>query len=111
MKKGIILITVIGIFVVITLLALATMSVMRQQGKMTEHKIKKIRAFYAAHAGVVYAFEGIGDGTITDGVPASFNIGNGIQGYPSGGLIVNITYTDNNLGPGGTDPVVVTVNY
>ncbi len=107
-KKGIVLIIVMGIMIAIVFLALGVSYVLSQQARVAEHKIKRMRAYYAAMAGVVYAFDKLRNGTNPD--KASFKIGNGIYGYPSGGLKVKIAKKDNK-GPDGTDKIDVTVDY
>jgi len=112
MKKGMVLVVVIGIMLVILALALLATLVMTQEARVAEHKIRRIRAFFAAQAGVVYAIEKIREGTNPSGTPALY-IGANIVGYPPGtGLGVDIAYdlTDAS-GPEGTYPVAVTVDY
>lgn len=56
MKKGVILVVVMGVFIVLATLAIVVVSVMSQEARVAEHKMKRMRAFYAAKAGVVHAF-------------------------------------------------------
>ncbi|MBP7088238.1 MAG: pilus assembly PilX N-terminal domain-containing protein [Candidatus Omnitrophica bacterium] len=112
MKKGIILVVVIGIMLVILALALLATLIMTQEARLAEHKIRRIRAFFAAQAGVTYAVEKIREGINPSGTPALY-IGANIVGYPPNtGLGVDIAYnpTDNS-GPEGTHPIAVTVDY
>ena len=60
-------------------------------------------------SGVVYAFDQLRQGINPSGSPALM-IGNGIYGYPSGGLGVNIQ-VNSGAGIFGTDEVKITVNY
>lgn len=108
MRKGVILVVVIGIMLVILTLALAALHLMAQESRITEHNIKRTRAFYAAQAGMIYALEELRKGTDPSG---AINIGAGISGYPPAGLPVTITYFDDDTGPGGTDPVDISVTY
>ena len=57
MKKGVVLVVIIGIMVVISTLALAALYLMSQESRIVEHKIKRTGAFYAAQAGMVLALE------------------------------------------------------
>lgn len=107
-KRGVVLVVVIGVMFVIITLALSALFLMTQESRIAEHKIKRIRAFFAAQAGIVQALDSLRQGVTP---PSTIYIGSGISGYPSAGLRVNITYTDNNSGPGGTDPVTASVNY
>ncbi len=108
MRKGVVLVVVIGVILVIFTLALAALILMTQESRIAEHKIKRNRAFFAAQAGMVEALEDLRKGVNPTG---TISIGGGISGYPASGFSVAITYTDNNSGPGGTDPVVVTAWY
>lgn len=65
MKKGVILVTVIGILIVVTFLALATISMMLQQARISEHKIKRMKAISAAETGMIYAMEKLRKDEIT----------------------------------------------
>ncbi|NQT28297.1 MAG: hypothetical protein HQ570_01725 [Candidatus Omnitrophica bacterium] len=109
MKKGVVLVVVIGVALVVFTLVLAAFSLMTQESRIAEHKIKRTRAFFAAQAGMVHAFELLRNGSNPSG---TIYIGSGVTGYPSAGLPVIITYTAGaGTGPGGTDPVNITVNY
>ena len=108
MKKGVVLVVVIGVMIVIFTLALAALFLMTQESRVAEHKIRRTRAFFAAQAGMIFAFDALRNGADPSG---TINIGAGIAGYPAGGLPVVITYTNDNSGPGGTDPVNISVNY
>jgi len=109
MRKGVVLVVVIGVTLVIFTLALAALLLMTQESRIAEHKIKRNRAFFAAQAGMVDALEDLRKGVSPAG---TINIGSGITGYPSTGLPVVITYTAGaGTGPGGTDPVTITVDY
>lgn len=97
-RRSIILVTVVGILVVIAILSLVAIYLMTQQAYITEHKIRRMRAFYAAQAGIVHILEQLRKGetpatTITvDGITVTIqrNIGSG---------------------PNNTDEVSATVNY
>ncbi len=55
MKKGIVLIIVIGIFIVIATLSMSGLYLMTQQARFAEHQIKRMKALSKAKAGMVYA--------------------------------------------------------
>lgn len=57
MKKGVVLVVVMGVMLVIFTLALAALFLMTQESRIAEHKIKRTRAFFAAQAGMVLALE------------------------------------------------------
>jgi len=57
MKKGVVLVVVIGVMLVIFTLALAALFLMTQESRIAEHKIKRTKAFFAAQAGMVLALE------------------------------------------------------
>jgi len=108
MKKGIILIVVIAIAIVLTTLSLVSLSLMTQQGRVADHKIRRMRGFYAAQAGLVSALEELRRAGAINTNPVT--IGAGVVGYPAGGLSVNITRTA-GAGPNSTDEINATVNY
>jgi len=92
MKKGVVLAIVIGIMFVISALALAALYLTTQQSRISEHKIRRMRVFYAAKGVAVHALEGLRKGTITSGSDLTdpVRVGNGATGYPSGGLHTKI---------------------
>jgi Tfp pilus assembly protein PilX len=109
-KKGVVLAIVIGILIVIFTLALVAIHLMTQEARVAEHKIRRMRAVFAARAGMVHALEMIRQGQNPNGT--SINIGAGVAGYPAGGLAVNFVYNPASVaGPMGTAPLNVTVNY
>lgn len=110
MKKGVVLVVVIGILMIIFIMIAGSLALMNQETYIAEHKIGRMRAFFAVQAGMARAFEDLMNDTDPSGNPA-FNIGSGIVGYPAAGMPVRITYTDDNSGPGGTDPLTITVDY
>jgi len=112
-KRGIVLVTVIGVMLIVIFLVLAVIYLMTQEAYVTEHKIKRMRAYYAAMAGVVYAQDKLAYNSSYSG--GSINIGGGTVGYPLGGIPVNITVdnviSDPTSAVNGTSPIRVTVNY
>lgn len=117
MRKGVILVIVLGVALIIIGLALAGIFIMTQQARISEHKIKRMRAFFAAQAGMIHALEELRLGrdpnntTLTVGNDSSAT-GGTIKGYPLGGLDADISYDSTDTsGPRGTSPVDITVNY
>jgi Tfp pilus assembly protein PilX len=112
MKKSVVLVAVIGVMLVITTLVMVALYVMTQQSRIAEHKIKRLRAFYAAQAGIVSALEELRKrGTVTTN---PVNVGSGISGYPSGGYAVDInvtTVTGTGTILDGLKKIDATVNY
>lgn len=106
MKKGIVLVVIIGVVLVIFTLALAALFLMTQESRIAEHKIKRTRAFFAAQAGMIYALEQLRKG---DAIVSPHSVGPAVptQGYP---LNANITINA-GVGIGGTDEVIVSVTY
>jgi len=56
-KKGAILFIVIGIIVVVSILAIAMFKIVSNQAGVTDHQVQRIRAIYAAKAGMVFALD------------------------------------------------------
>ena len=122
MKKGVVLVIVMGIMFFVLSLALVASYLMTQQARISEHKIRRTRTFFAARAGMVRAldelrngacYDGDGPAVIPDtpcnsGKPYHFTIGATIPGY-AGGIAGTYTWTDDNSGPNGSDPVVIDI--
>jgi len=107
MKKGIVLVVVLGVLIVLSILAIVALSLMTQESRIAEHKIKRMRAFYAAQAGEIHALEQLRKGQALD---PSITVGAGITGYPAAGYNVVINRVL-GTGPGGSDTINATVNY
>ncbi len=111
-KKGVVLAIVIGVLIVIFTLAVVAINLMTQQARVAEHKIRRMRAIYAARAGMVHGLELIRQGIFPGGGTEIISIGAGVNGYPTGGLEVVISYDDQDTsGPLNTSPVNITVGY
>jgi len=108
-KKSIVLVITMGIVIIITFLCFAAAFFLSQQARVAEHKIRRMRAYYAAMAGVVYAFDNAKNGTLPVG-HSSVKIGNGVYGYPVGGFTVDINRTTGS-GPNNTDEIDVSIDY
>jgi len=111
-RKAIVLVIVLGIALVVSTLVLAVLSLMTQQSRVAESKIKRIRAFYALQGGMVNAVENLrktnsigGSGTLN-----TIYIGQGVSGYPAAGIPVNIMRS-NGTGLSGTDTITINATY
>jgi Tfp pilus assembly protein PilX len=111
-RKAVVLVIVLGIALVVSTLVLAALSLMTQESRVAEGKIKRIRAFYAVQAGMVNAVEDLrksnsigGSGTLN-----TIYVGAGLNGYPTLGIPVNIQRA-NGVGIGGTDMITINANY
>ena len=62
MKKGVVLTIVMGVALVVFTLALSALYLMTNESRIAEHKIKRMRGFYAAQAGFVLAVEQLRNG-------------------------------------------------
>ncbi len=107
MKKGVVLVIVIGVMIVIFTLALVALYLMTQESRIAEHKIRRVRAFFAAQAGLIHSLEELRKGNAVDGTQEC--VGSGITGYPPGGYCADISV--GAVGANGTRPVSVTVDY
>jgi len=113
-KKAIVLVIVIGIMLIISVLVLASLTLMTQESRIAEGKIKRIRAVYALQSAMVNATESL---RRSNTVPANVCVGAGVSGYPtaagacsSGGFDVSVTRT-NGVGVDGTDTVTLRTEY
>jgi Tfp pilus assembly protein PilX len=57
MRKGVVLAIVMGIALVLAALALIALYVMTNEAHIAEHKIRRMRAMYAAQGAMVHALE------------------------------------------------------
>jgi len=57
MRKGVVLVVVIGIMLVVFTLALAALYTMTTESRIAEHKIMRTRAYYAIQAGTILGRE------------------------------------------------------
>ncbi len=69
-KKGVTLIIVLGLILIVAILANVALSIISSHIKFTHHRVSRIRAFYAAQAGAVYAFEKLRLGNDSTWIPA-----------------------------------------
>ena len=110
MNRGIVLIIVIVTVIILTILALVAIHVMTQQAYITEHKTKRLRAFFIAKAGLVHALERLRKG---DNPSTISNQDLDIDNDGTSDADIQIDPPINNPGSSldGTRPVSVTVNY
>jgi len=92
MKKGVVLVVVIGVMLVIFTLAVAALFLMTQESRIAEHKIKRTKAFFAAQGGMVLAMERLRLGTWAPN--AKYCLSNGVA--PGLGGCAD-TVTDNQI--------------
>jgi Tfp pilus assembly protein PilX len=64
-RKAVILIVVMGTLLIISILCVIALYIMTQESRIAEHKIKRMRALYAAQAGLVVTFESLRKGDWT----------------------------------------------
>jgi Tfp pilus assembly protein PilX len=105
------MVVIMGIMGVIFTLALVALYLMTQQSRIAEHKVRRMRGFFAAQAGTVHALEQLRNGVDPNGT--SVNIGATLVGYPTAGLSVGIAVGAVGVGgaPAGTRAVSATVDY
>lgn len=106
MKKSVVLVVVLGVILIVTALAYVAIAIMTQESRLAEHKIKRMRAFYAAQAGLNHNLE-----LLRRNIPMqNISVGAGIAGYPSSGYQVAMTKVD-NAGISGTHKISAKVDY
>ncbi|MCP4653291.1 MAG: hypothetical protein GY858_07930 [Candidatus Omnitrophica bacterium] len=101
-----VLITVLGVLLVVSTLVVAALSLMTQESRIAEHKIKRLRAFFAAQAGMVHNLETLRRSDTTSNLNT---FGSGVLGYGAG-IPVNASRTS-GTGVDGTDTLTIDVNY
>jgi hypothetical protein len=121
MKKGVVLVVVIGIMLVVFILGLVALYLMTQESRLAEHKIRRTRAFFAAQAAITRVVAQLRTGDITPPITINdIQIGAGLDHpYPirvdvEVGEPITADYANqNNLGDTivGTRPINATVNY
>ncbi len=58
-KKGIALFMVLGTILIVVVLANVMLAMISSHGRLTHHQVSRIQAYYAAQAGVNYAYESL----------------------------------------------------
>jgi len=113
------MVVVLGVMLVLLALAAAALYLMTSQSRIAEGKVKRMRAYYAAQAGMVHALEEASNNTAwmtnitantSFSVTPALAIGAGIDGYPAGGYNPVISVTP-GAGLDGTALVNITVTY
>jgi len=67
MRKGVILMVVIGVMMLVLVWVLVSLYFMTQESRIAGHKIRRTRAFFAAKAGIIHALEELRKGNNPDG--------------------------------------------
>ena len=110
MRKGVILLIVLGLVLVLSLLAWITAQFMTQQAYQSEHKIRRIQAFFAAQAGAVHAIEKLRNNQYPSfPVTETIYFGDSTQRYYP--YQVTIDVGDIGTGLNNTQLVTATVDY
>ncbi len=104
MKKGVILIVVIGILIVVFTLALVALYLLTQESRIAEHKIRRIAGVFTARAAMVHTLEELRRGVAAPTWAPAANL----NGIPNGDVAITVTP---GIGPSGTNQVDVQVNY
>ena len=111
-KKSVILAITAIMLVVLSLLALVALFVMTQEARVAEHKIKRIRAYYATKAGLVHAFEQLRRGHAQINGTSIVNTTTGAALAPLAVGDVNVTFSaEEGAGPNNTDILSATITY
>ncbi|MCK9574050.1 MAG: hypothetical protein M0R20_06630 [Candidatus Omnitrophica bacterium] len=126
MKKALVLVMVSGIMLVISILAVAALNLMTVESRTAEHKLRRIRAYFAAQAGIVDRLEALRRGEVGMPVVGGAVVLNALPNGPVNGYAVRtviVARGDNpavgvpainyNCPAGSPSPVCVfaTVNY
>lgn len=90
MKKSMVLVLVTSIVLVTSTLALIALYVMTQESRIAERKVRRLRAYYAAQAGRIFALNELFQGNTATHYWVN-NIGDGYPGFPWGGLRAEVT--------------------
>jgi Tfp pilus assembly protein PilX len=64
-KKGVALFITLAAVAIVIILANIVINIMSNQGRLTHHQVSRIKAYYAAQAGMVYTLEMIKNGVWT----------------------------------------------
>lgn len=119
-KRGVALYLVLAVLLMVVILANIILGLVSSQSRLTQHKVKRIQAYYAAQAGVNYALEMLRLNQtpkqylckeVTASVPECSNAANVLV---DGNLSSAIRYIEIVIGPikaDGTRNVTASVNY
>jgi len=119
MKKGVVLTIVMGVALVIFTLALSALYLMTNESRIAEHKVRRMRGFYAAQAGLVLALEKLRVGDWT--YDTTYCINGPIPGYPACSdtindqdipynVVIDVGSLGSGTGPGNAE-VNITARY
>ena len=124
-RKGVVLLIVLATIMVVVILGNIILTIMSSQARLTHHQVSRIRAYYAAQAGVNLALEQLRRGVW--GYNATYCITrNPFVPLPPECIVSNsVPCTDPDMpydviirigqqgtgGPSNTTPINVTVNY
>ena len=108
MRKGVVLVTVWGILLIITTLALVCIYLIRNQVYVAEHKIKRLEAYYLAKAAFIYAQDRLRNNINWTG-ETGFSI-TGDPNDPTADITVGSTITSPNNVLKGTKPITIIVS-
>lgn len=75
-KKAAALLIVLGVILVVSVLVNVVLQIMLNQSKLSQHQISRIQAYYAANAGIVYAFEKLRTGDYVPGTDCNSDVCN-----------------------------------
>ncbi len=73
MRKAVILVVILGIALILSALGLVVLHLMTNEARIAEHKIRRMQAYYAAKAGMVYVLERLGREGTAPAVIAAIN--------------------------------------
>jgi Tfp pilus assembly protein PilX len=108
-KKGVALLMVLTLILVVVILANVVLSIISSQSRLTHHEVSRIRAYYAARAGMILAFDRLRTGTWGTGrytlCRANCNINDPDIPYP---VTINISSLNNTT---GVRTITITTNY
>ncbi|MFA6281392.1 MAG: hypothetical protein WCY05_02685 [Candidatus Omnitrophota bacterium] len=88
MKKGLVLVVVVGIMIVLAILSISALSFMTTESRVAEHKIRRTQAYFASQAGIVDGLEQLRRGAANGGIAAptagnatAYCLPNTVNGY------------------------------
>ena len=117
-KKGMALLTVLVVLLIVVALANGMLSIMLNQSRLTHHNVSRIRAYYAAMAGVKLAYENLRTDSWAYNTTYCINcttvpLANRVAdpAIPYEVMIIIGTQSPGGGGPSGTTPISATANY